>query len=155
GPTVATTDATAVTAKSGELHGIVNPMGRATSAWFEWGTSATALTNETDHRNVGDGTANVPFGQNILNLQPHTTYFFLAAASPGDGAVVRSEGPRTFTTFSEVPTPPPPPPPPPATTTATVVTTEANGITASAAELHGTFNAGGHAMTIFFEWGPS
>src|SRR5207249_10636222 len=46
---VATTEATAITAGSAELHGSINPGGSSAAAWFDWGTT-TSLGNRTDAR---------------------------------------------------------------------------------------------------------
>src|SRR4051812_3009205 len=78
-PTVATNDATAVATTSVELHSTVNPSGRATTTWFEWGTS-TPFSNKTDGKTAGSGTVAVAFSQGLSGLQPKTNYYFQAVA---------------------------------------------------------------------------
>ena len=43
-PIVITSAATSVTTTGARLNGSVNPNGRSTTAWFEWGTSPTLAT---------------------------------------------------------------------------------------------------------------
>src|SRR5262249_30990875 len=97
--TVYSANASAITSTAAELRGYVNPSGRSTSAWFEWGTSSTTLTNETEHRSIGDSDTWIAFAQTVSTLRPSTTYYFRAAAISGDGAVVRADV-RTFKTLS-------------------------------------------------------
>jgi hypothetical protein len=59
---VTTTDATAITASSAELHGTINPGGSPAAAWFEWGAT-TSFGNRTETRLAGDGTAAVNVSQ--------------------------------------------------------------------------------------------
>ena len=83
GPSVTTKDATGITAGSATLNGYITPK-NATARWFQWGTSASTLTNNTTSVNIvnaGD------VSDVITGLQPNTTYFFRLAASNSNGTV--------------------------------------------------------------------
>ena len=144
---VATTEATAITAGSAELHGSINPGGSSAAAWFEWGTT-TSLGNRTDARLVGDGTTTVNLSQPIGNLQPRTTYYFRIVGYHASGSTPGET--RTFTTIGDVTT---------TTTTTntatlTATTGDAGEVTANSAALRGSVNPGGTA-TAWFDWGTT
>jgi hypothetical protein len=73
---LATTEATAITASSAELHGVINPGGMSAAAWFEWGTTAS--------------------------LGNRTTYYFRIVGYRASGNVPGET--RTFTTLGDVAT---------------------------------------------------
>jgi len=138
---LATTEATAITASSAELHGVINPGGTSAAAWFEWGTTAL-LGNRTETRPVGDGTTTVNLSQSVGNLQPRTTYYFRIVGYRASGNVPGET--RTFTTLGDV-----------ATTAALIATTgDAGDVTSSSAIVSGMVNPGGSA-TGWFEWGTT
>jgi len=92
---VTTNDASAITSNSADLKGSVSPGGGATTAWFEWGTSA--LSSRTDSQNLETANASINLGQTVKNLQPNTRYYFRAVAQNGTSAPVRG-GVKSFTT---------------------------------------------------------
>src|SRR5262245_29079555 len=98
---VTTTDATAITASSAELHGTVNPGGGSSAAWFEWGTTSS-FGNRTETRLVVDGTTTLNLSQPIGNLQPRTTYYFRLVGYHAAGNVPGET--HTFTTSGDGPT---------------------------------------------------
>lgn len=141
---VATTEATAITSTSAELHGTINPAGSTAAGWFEWGTT-TSLGNRTDTQLVGEGTTAVSLSQTLRNLQPRTTYYFrVVGYRPSAGSSNILGEVRTFTTTGEATT----------TTNITATTGEATGVTSNSASLAGTVNPGGTA-TAWFDWGTS
>lgn len=85
-PAVATFFATAITPTSATLNGSVTPLGSATNAWFEWGTSPGLETStSTTPQAVGAGAAPVPVSSELSGLTPGTTYFFRAVAMNSAG----------------------------------------------------------------------
>ena len=60
GLSVGTSEATAVSATSAELHGTINPGGSPAAAWFEWGAT-TALGTRMDAQMFIDATSIVTF----------------------------------------------------------------------------------------------
>lgn len=93
--TVVTVDAGAVSSASAELRGLIYNGGSSSTGWFEWGTSAAALTNQTTTQALS-GTPSSTFSFSLANLQPSTTYFFRAAGQ-GSGGIVRGAV-KSFTT---------------------------------------------------------
>lgn len=102
---VYTNEASGVTSNAAELRGSVNPGGNSTTAWFEWGTGTSALSNQTDSHTIGNANAVINFGQTVRNLQPNTTYYFRAVAQSGTSAAIRGSV-RSFTTSRVAPTTP-------------------------------------------------
>jgi hypothetical protein len=141
---VATTEATAITSNSAELHGVVNTAGSETGVWFEWGTSNT-LGSRSDVKTIAPGTAPVSFALSIKELQPHTTYYFRAVAYRS--ATTMAGDIRQFTTSGDATTP---------TNTKLEVTTAApTSVTANSATLHGSINPGGVSAMVWFNWGKT
>lgn len=79
-PEVTTLAATNVTQTSARLNGEVDPNGEDTDAWFEWGTSRSALNRATRAENVGSGTRVEDFDSVLSGLTPGVTYYFRAVA---------------------------------------------------------------------------
>ncbi|KKU21993.1 MAG: hypothetical protein UX33_C0017G0009 [Candidatus Azambacteria bacterium GW2011_GWC1_46_13] len=86
-PTTSTSPVSSVTANGAALNGSTNPNGLATSAWFEWGTSASLSTFNTTSptQNLGSGTSAVSYSASISGLSSGATYYFRAAASNSAG----------------------------------------------------------------------
>ena len=86
-PGVSTNPVSSVTANGAALNGSANPNGLATSAWFEWGTSASLSTFNTTSptQNLGSGTSAVSYSASISGLSSGATYYFRAAASNSSG----------------------------------------------------------------------
>ena len=90
-PVVTTLDASNVTTNSAQLNGTVNPNGRATEAWFEYGldnTLAGSITT-TAHQNVGSGTVDNAVAQTIAVATDNTIYFRVVAVVSAGGTEQR------------------------------------------------------------------
>lgn len=139
-PSATSLAASAVDADSATLEATVDPRGTATEAWFAYGTEAAGLTTRIPLTNasVGDGSAAVPFDQQLTGLEPNTTYGFRVVAKSAndttEGAI------ETFTTDALAP----------------IATTEAaDAITRTGATLNATIDPRNSATTYAFEWGPT
>ena len=118
------------------INGTVNPGGKSTTAFFEYGTDPSNLT-KTASSSVGSGTADVPVSATLSGLTPGTTYTYLVEATNADGSAKGVAG--TFTTLSAP----------------GVVTGSASGIGATSATLNGSVDANGRATSWYFEYGTS
>ena len=129
-----------IAADSATLKGKVNPVGSATSYHFEYGLT-TAYGNRVpqDAEAVGDGYDDVQVTQPIPGLMPKTTYHYrLVAKSALFPTPVTAEG--TFTTIAANPT---------------VVTLGPTKATETSAQLNGTVNPRGSAVSWFFKYGAT
>ena len=137
-PEVTTNDATVNSAYSATLHGIVNPKGLTTTAWFEYGTT-TSLGNSTPTTYLDDSFTNFPIQRTIDNLQPNTKYYFRACASNSMGQTQGSI--KYFWTDAGG---------------APIATSfEATNITTNSAKLSGRVNPQGLTTSYYFEYGTS
>lgn len=137
-PEVTTNDATVNSAYSATLHGIVNPKGLTTTAWFEYGTT-TSLGNSTPTTYLDDSFTNFPIQRTIDNLQPNTKYYFRACASNSMGQTQGSI--KNFWTDAGG---------------APIATSfEATNITTNSAKLSGRVNPQGLTTSYYFEYGTS
>ena len=134
---VHTDNATSVTENEAVLNGTVNLNGKATEAWFEYGTNPNlASYDNTTTQNIVAGTGTQPVNHVLSGLTPGTTYYFRLAASNAGGW---AEGEIFhFTTHN----------PPPAVTTG-----DPTSITLNGAMLHGSVNPNGAATVAWFEYG--
>ncbi len=90
---VATTgQASSVGSTTVTLGGTVSPGGLPTRYWFEYGSSATALSSKTGQFAAGSGSDTVPVSVALSRLKVSTTYFFRLVAANGAGSVRRSPG---------------------------------------------------------------
>ena len=138
GAPVATTDpATAVGETQATLAGTVDPEGKATSYFFNYGTSAS-YGLKTSEQSAGEETAGKPVSIPVSSLAPGTTYHFQLVAKNSASTTLGED--ETFTTTS--------PPGSPA-----AVTGLATALGETAATLNGTVNPDGLATSYFFEWG--
>jgi hypothetical protein len=89
-PLVSTLPVTGVTTNSATLNATVNPNGRPTTAWFQWGTTTNygSLTSVTD---LGNGTAAGPLSAPLAGLTPYVTYHFRVAATNDYGLAYGSD----------------------------------------------------------------
>ncbi|HWX20328.1 MAG TPA: choice-of-anchor tandem repeat GloVer-containing protein [Candidatus Binatia bacterium] len=81
-PSVTTQPAAPVAGTTATLNGIVNPNGRPTTAWFEWGP-AMPSANTTPPIALGNGTAPVSISAALSGLTPGALYLCRAVATNG------------------------------------------------------------------------
>jgi phosphodiesterase/alkaline phosphatase D-like protein len=94
-PSVATGGVDGVTISSARLTGSVNPRGRGTVAWFEYGTS-TALGSRTGDQDAGFANRSSSVAAQVTGVQPGTKYYYRVAARSDAGTTVGNT--RSFTT---------------------------------------------------------
>lgn len=135
-PSANTQAATSVTSSTGTLNGTVNPNGLATTAAFQWGTTAS-YGNTTASQSMGSGTADLSVAANLTGLAANTTYHYRVMATNSAGTSFGSD--VVFTTSSP----------------ATATTNAATNVTSGTATLNGTVNPNGLATTAFFQWGAT
>ena len=83
---VTTKAATAVTTTGATLNGVSFPGGLDTTAWFEYGTSATLSgATSTTAQSTGSVSSGVDYSQAISGLSANTTYYFRAVENSGSG----------------------------------------------------------------------
>ncbi len=139
-PTASTEAAGGVGQTEATLHGTVNPEGKATEYFFNWGTTAGyGHTTEELPLGVVDHVGHTVSAK-LTNLAPGTTYHFQLVAK-NEAGTTRGQD-RTFTTET-------PPGAPLAATGAATVSS------ATEATLAGTVNPDGQATEYFFEWGTT
>ena len=97
-PRVATDPAANVTIGGGTLRGSVNPVGFATTYFFDWGLT-TGYGNRTPatDASAGDGTAVQAVSQDLQGLAPGTTVHYRLVAANSFGTV--AGGDQSFTTL--------------------------------------------------------
>src|SRR5207248_6642713 len=83
-PGVVTGSATSVNVSSATLNGSVDPDGRATTWYFEYGTS-TSYGSNTSTKSAGSGTAAVSVAAQISGLTAGRTYHFRLVAMSDAG----------------------------------------------------------------------
>ena len=132
---VTTSAATSVTGNAARLNGIVNPAGKATGYYFQYGPTST-YGSTTPVAGGLTGSANVAVGTTVSGLNGGTTYHYQLVATNSGGPISGAD--MTFTT------------PGPAAFTGIVTS-----ISALSATLAGTVNPNGNATTAWFEYGPS
>jgi hypothetical protein len=99
-PSVTTGGASAVTPTSATVSGTVNPRGRPTSYYFEFGKT-TAYGTRTNTGNVGSDSVNHSLSASLSGLTPNTTYHYRLVAFSTDGTARGSD--LRFTT-PQIPT---------------------------------------------------
>ena len=135
-PTVTTRTASSVRDSTATLSGTVNPNGQTTTAYLEYGTSASYGT-KTAAKNVGSGRSTSTVSMPVSGLAAGTTYHFRIAASNATGTSAGSD--QTFTTTG-----------PPA-----VRTGSSTGTTPTGSTLTGSIDSRGHSTSWYFEYGPN
>ena len=130
-PTATTGPTTTVGASSATVTGSVNPGGKATTWYVEYGTS-TSYGSQTSSTSAGSGSAALDVSRNLSSLKSGTTYHYRLVATNADGTTHGNDA--VFTTL----TPP------------DVVTGSASSISTSSATLNGTVDANGRATTYYF-----
>jgi phosphodiesterase/alkaline phosphatase D-like protein len=135
-PVAVTGSASAITATSAMLNGTVNPDGRDTAWYFEYGTS-TSYGTKTPAKDAGAGTNPVAVSASVTGLKTGTLYHFRLVAKSDAGTSLGADA--TFTPSSAP----------------TVVTRAGASVTDTGAKLSGTVNPNGEATTAYFEYGTS
>jgi hypothetical protein len=135
-PAAATGSATRVTPTSATLNGSVDPNGRATTWYFEYGTS-TAYGARSAPRSAGSGNAARSVSAAVTGLSPGHLYHYRLVATSDAGTSRGAD--RTFAT-----TGPP-----------LVRTGAATEIGASTARPTGAVNPQGRRTTWYFEYGTT
>lgn len=130
---------TSITGATAVLHGTVAPGGKATSAWFEWGTNSAALDKTTPLIALPNLFGTAAFSESIGGLTSGQTYYFrmmcISNAGHDEGAV------ESFVATGTIPNLP------------AALTSLANGIGDKAATLNGTATPNGLASSAWFEYG--
>jgi len=135
-PQVVTGTVTNVTPSSATLNGTVDPSGRATTWFFEYGTS-TGYGTKTAVKDAGSGTGAVSVSASISGLTTGRTYHYRLTATSDAGTSHGSD--QTFVASSA----------PAATTKST------SNIGDNSATLNASVNPNGVATTVYFEFGTS
>src|SRR3954469_22493164 len=100
-PTVLTDPANGITPVGATLHGRVNPIGHASDAWFQYGTTKS-YGKRTPAQNAGT-TGEIAIFASITGLTSNKTYHFRIVAENKDGR--RNGADRTFKTSKPTTTP--------------------------------------------------
>jgi hypothetical protein len=133
---VVTGAASGVTPTTATLNGTVDPNGRATTWYFEYGTSADYGT-KTAVKDAGSGGSAVAVSAALAGLARGRTYHYRLVASSDAGTSRGAD--RTFSTFG-VPN---------------VTTDAASSVTPTSARLNGTITANGQSTSWYFDYGTS
>jgi hypothetical protein len=135
-PQAVTGNATSVSTSSATLNGSVNPESRATTWYFEYGTSASYGT-QTAKKDAGSGSGPVAVSAAVAGLTSGRTYHFRLVAVSDAGTSRGSD--QSFLASSQP----------------TVTTKAASSVKDSTATLNATVNPNGQATTVTFEYGTS
>ena len=135
-PAAVTGSATNVTTSSATLNGTVDPNGRATAWYFEYGTS-TSYGSKTSEHSAGSGGSAVPVTIGVSGLARGRVYHYRLVATSDAGT---SRG--ADQTFSTVGAP-------------SVTTDAASSIAPTAARLNGRVTPNGAATSWYFEYGTT
>jgi phosphodiesterase/alkaline phosphatase D-like protein len=135
-PDVVTGSPSSVGASTATLNGTVDPNGRETTFYFEYGTS-TSYGTKTPARSAGSATTPQSESVGINGLQAGRTYHFRLVASSDAGT---STGKDVSFITSSAPA---------------VVTADATSVAPTSATLRGSVTPNGLATTWWFEYGTS
>jgi hypothetical protein len=135
-PVAVTGSATGVTVTSATLNGTVDPNGRATSWYFEYGTG-TSYGSKTPAKSAGSGTTATSVSAGVSSLTPGRLYHYRLVTASDAGTSRGAD--RTFSTAGAP----------------TAVTLSASSVTPRSAKLNGAVTANGLATTWYFEYGTS
>ena len=135
-PQATTGSASSVTSTTATLNGTVDPSGRATTWYFEYGTS-TSYGTRTPAKDAGSGTGTLSVSAAVTGLKSGVTYHFRLVASSDAGTSRGSD--HTFF-----------PAAPPGVTTKT-----ASSIRDTTATLNAAVNPTGQSTTAYFEYGTT
>jgi hypothetical protein len=141
-PTVSTSSASNISTNSATLNGLANPNNASTTAYFQYGTSASFGSTSSSY-NVGSGNSQSSFSAGISGLSDNTTYYFRSVANNSYGTVYGNTLSFTTTTSQQqggVPT---------------VSTNSASSISTSNSTLNGYVNPNGASTSVWFQYGTS
>ncbi len=135
-PVAVTGSATSVSTTSATLNGTIDPNGRATTWYFEYGTS-TSYGTKTAEKSAGAGSSTIGVSASVSGLTRGRLYHFRLVATNDAGTSRGAD--QTFST----------------TAAPTAVTGSASSIALTSARLNGTVTPNGQATTWYFEYGTS
>ncbi len=135
-PGAVTNAASGVTSTTATLNGIVDPNGRAATAYFEYGTS-TSYGTKTPAKSAGSGESSVPMSVAISGLKAGRTYHYRLVATSDAGTARGAD--VTFSTGSAP----------------VVATGSASAIGPTSAIVDGTVNPNGQSTSWYFEYGTT
>ncbi len=135
-PAVVTGAASDVSVTTAKLAGTVDPNGRATTWYFEYGTS-TGYGSKTSERSAGSGTSATDVSASLSGLTRGRTYHYRLVATSDAGTTHGAD--RTFSTRG-VPS---------------VSTDSASSIAPTTAKLNGRVNSNGQSTSWWFEYGTT
>lgn len=135
-PTALTTPETGVAATSATLNGRADPNGLPTTAWFQYGTTAS-YGSTTAATSIGSGTQPVPLSKLVTGLATNTVYHYRTVAQNSSGV---STGPDATLTTSGPPV---------------AVSGAASAVTATSVAVAGSVDANGLASSSWFEYGTT
>lgn len=135
GPSVSTGGADAITIGSARVSGRVDPNGRGSVVWFEYGATS-ALGSRTPEADAGFADRASTHTATLAGLQPATTYHYRVVARSDAGTAVGQT--RRFTTSA-----------------GPLVVTGPPRLSGSAVVLSGTVDPVGRETTWWFELGPT
>ncbi|TSD03731.1 MAG: Uncharacterized protein Athens071426_64 [Parcubacteria group bacterium Athens0714_26] len=142
-PMVNTNPALGITPNSATLYGSINPNNGNTTAWFEYGNTAS-FGNTTASQNVGGGNTSINIYLPLSNLNQNTIYYYRVVAQNTNGTSYGNT--VNFLTSSTQNG---------QTIVPTVNTNSATGITQNSAVLTGSINPNNGNTTAWFEWGQT
>ena len=135
-PAVVTGAATGVSPTAATLNGSVDPNGRATTWYFEYGTS-TSYGTRTAVKDAGSGGSAVAVSAALASLARGRVYHYRLVASSDAGTSRGAD--KTFATYG-----------------APAVTTDAaSSVAPTSARLNGTITPNGQSTTWYFDYGTS
>jgi phosphodiesterase/alkaline phosphatase D-like protein len=135
-PQVVTGSASNVTPTSATLNGSVDPSGRATTWYFEYGTT-TGYGNKTATKDAGSGTGAANVSASISGLTAGRTYHYRLTATSDAGTSHGND--QTFVASAQP----------------NVTTRSVSSIRDNSATLNSTVNPNGSATTVYFEFGTT
>jgi hypothetical protein len=94
-PMATTGAATGVTEREATLHGTVNPEGKETKYYFEFGTTES-YGSKSAEASVGSGTGSVEVSKTLTGLAANTQYHYRIVATSGNGTTDGTD--KVFTT---------------------------------------------------------
>ena len=135
-PSVTTVAASSITGTGAKLNGKVNPNGRSTTYYFEYGTS-TSYGSKGASVSAGNGTSVANVSGTVTSLKGGTTYHFRVVATSDAGTSRGSD--LSFVTAAA-----------PAVTAGSVAQ-----LGATSANVGGAVNPNGHSTKWYIEYGTS